>query len=73
MSVTATRRPVTQAAMPPTAIATVISAKLPIPGVRNVISVATTMPMPAQTMPLRAVTGELMRFRPRMNRAAAMK
>ena len=44
-----------------------------MPGVRNVISVATTMPTPAQTMPLRAVTGELMRFKPKMNSAAAMK
>ena len=55
------------------AIATVIKPKLPIPGVKNVISVATTMPTPAQTMPLRAVTGELMRFKPRMNSAAATK
>jgi hypothetical protein len=31
------------------------------------------MPAPAQTMPLRAVTGELMRFRPMMNRQAVMK
>ncbi len=44
-----------------------------MPGYRNDTSVATTMPAPAQTMPLRAVTGELMRFRPRMNRQAVRK
>src|SRR5882724_9897885 len=36
-------------------------------------STATTMPAPAQTMPPRAVTGEDMRFRPKMNRNAAAK
>jgi hypothetical protein len=29
-----------------------------MPGVKKVTSVATTMPIPAQTMPLRAVTGD---------------
>ena len=33
-------------------------------------SVATSMPAPAQRMPLRAVTGELMRFSPTMNSTA---
>jgi hypothetical protein len=32
-----------------------------------------TMPTPAHWMPLRAVTGEAMRLRPKMNRTAAMK
>ena len=36
-------------------------------------STATTMPAPAQTMPPRAVTGELMRLRPNMKRNAAAK
>ena len=39
----------------------------------NVATVATTMPAPAQRMPLRAVTGELMRFRPMMNRNAVSR
>ena len=34
-----------------------------MPGYANDTSVATAMPAPAQTMPLRAVTGELMRFK----------
>ena len=41
------------------------------PEYRKLASVATSMPTPAQTMPLRAVTGEVMRFRPKMNRNAA--
>ncbi len=44
-----------------------------MPGYRNETSVATAMPAPAQTMPLRAVTGELMRFRPMMNSTAVRK
>jgi hypothetical protein len=36
-------------------------------------AVATAMPAPAHQMPLRAVTGELMRFRPTMNRTAVTK
>ena len=44
-----------------------------MPGYRKVTSVATSMPAPAQTMPLRAVTGELMRFRPMMNRNAVSR
>jgi hypothetical protein len=38
------------------------------PGQKKVTIVASTMPQPAQTMPPRAVFGELMRFRPTMNR-----
>ncbi len=37
------------------------------------MSVATSMPAPAHRMPLRALTGELMRFRPMMNSAAVRK
>ena len=44
-----------------------------MPGQKKVIRVATSMPAPAQWMPVRAVTGELMRRRPRMNRMAAAK
>ena len=39
----------------------------------SVTTVASTMPTPAQRTPLTAVTGELMRFSPRMNSAAAMR
>ena len=35
--------------------------------------VASTMPMPAQRIPLRAVRGELIPFSPRMKRMAATK
>ena len=44
-----------------------------MPGVKKLINVATSMPTPAQTMPPRAVTGELMRFKPKMNSTAARK
>jgi hypothetical protein len=40
---------------------------------RNVATVATSMPMPAHWIPLRAVTGEDMRLMPRMNSTAAAK
>ena len=43
------------------------------PGSRNVATVAITMPTPAHWMPLRAVTGEDMRCRPRRNSVAATK
>jgi hypothetical protein len=39
----------------------------------KVTTVARTIPKPAQRTPLTAVTGELMRFKPTMNRAAATK
>ena len=51
-------------------IATIISAKLCMPGQNSVTSVATIIAHPAQTMPLRAVAGELMALRPRMNTTA---
>ncbi len=35
--------------------------------------VATSMPAPAHRMPLRALTGELMRLSPMMNNAAVRK
>ena len=54
-------------------MAAMISGKLLIPGNRNVMSVATSMPAPAQRMPLRAVTGELIRFKPMMNSTAVTK
>ncbi len=44
-----------------------------MPGVRNVMSVATSMPAPAHRMPLLAVTGELIRFNPRMKSAAVTR
>ena len=40
---------------------------------KNVATVASTMPQPAHTMPLRAVTGEAIRLMPRMNSSAAAK
>ena len=39
----------------------------------SVARVASSMPTPAQRTPLTAVTGELMRFKPRMNSAAATR
>ena len=39
----------------------------------SVTTVASSMPTPAQRTPLTAVTGELMRFKPRMNSAAATR
>ena len=50
-----------------------MSGKLVIPGYAKVTSVATSMPAPAQRMPLRAVTGELMRFSPTMKSTAVTK
>ena len=44
-----------------------------MPGQPKVTSVASTMPAPAQMMPRRAVTGDDMPLRPRMNRIATMK
>ncbi len=73
MSVIATRRPLHQASAVPRMIAGSSHSKLPSPGNRKVNSVATSMPAPAHTMPLRAVTGELMRFRPMMNRKAVTR
>ena len=73
MSVMATFLPVYQARPPPTAMASVIQAKLCMPGHRKVTRVATTMPAPAHTIPPRAVTGELMRFSPRIKSTAATK
>jgi len=44
-----------------------------MPGYRKVTSVATSIPAPAHKMPLLAVTGELMRFRPMMKSTAVTK
>ncbi len=75
MSVMATRLPLTQATMPPIAMAAMTSTRLrgEAPMKASVTSVASSMPSPAQRTPLTAVTGELMRFSPRMNRAAAIR
>ena len=75
ISVMATRLPLTQAMMPPTATAPITSIKLSDEALMKsrVTAVASTMPRPAQRTPLTAVTGELMRFRPRMNSAAATR
>jgi hypothetical protein len=53
--------------------AAIIRAKFFMSGVAKVISVAITMPTPAQTMPFFAVTGEDMALRPRMKRTATTK
>ena len=75
MSVMATRLPLTQARMPPTAMAPMTSIKLNGEAAMNprVTIVARTIPKPAQRTPLTAVAGELMRLRPRMNNAAATR
>ena len=75
MSVMATRLPLTQASVPPMAIAATTRIRLSCvpPMNASVTSVASNMPAPAQRTPLTAVTGELMRFSPRMNRAAATR
>ncbi len=75
MSVMATRLPLIHASDPPMAIAATTSVRFT--GVAcmkaSVTSVASSMPRPAQRTPLTAVTGELMRLSPRMNRAAATR
>ncbi len=77
MSVIATRLPLIHAAAPPTPMAAITRMRLNCDArvkIRaNVARVATSMPSPAQRTPLTAVTGELMRFRPRMNSAAAAR
>ena len=75
MSVMATRLPLTQATLPPTAMAPITSIRLKdeAPMKARVAKVASSMPTPAQRTPLTAVTGELMRLRPRMNSAAATR
>ena len=76
MSVIATRLPLTQARMPPARIATITSIKLICatpPMNASVTAVASSMPTPAQRTPLTAVTGELMRLSPTMNRNAAAR
>lgn len=73
MSVMATFLPEIHATAPPRVMARSMRAKLCMPGVRKVTTVASTMPTPAHTMPLRADTGELMPLRPRMKRIAATK
>ena len=73
MSVMATRLPLIQAIVPPTRMAAITNTRLveEAPMNASVTSVANTMPAPAQRTPLTAVSGELMRFRPSMNNAAA--
>ena len=44
-----------------------------ISGAKNVARVASTIAAPAHKIPLRAVTGELICFRPSINMTAAMK
>ena len=68
MSVMATRLPLHHAIREPMTMAAMMSLVVAhfLPGYRDAASVASGMPAPAQSMPLRAVTGELMRLRPRM-------
>ena len=73
MSVIATFLPQSQVGTTPIAMPARISQRLWPPVIAKVASVAMTMPMPACTMPLRAVTGEDMRLMPRMNSTAARK
>jgi hypothetical protein len=73
MSVIATFLPHSQVGITPSAIAPMIRPMLWPPVIAKVASVASTMPMPACTMPLRAVTGLAMRLMPRMNSTAAMR
>ena len=73
MSVILTTLPDHHAAAPPITMARMMRPKFCMPGVAKVTSVATTMPTPAHTMPLRAVTGEAIALRPRMNSTATTK
>jgi len=73
MSVIATFLPQSQVGTTPIAMPATISRRLLPPVIANVASVAMTMPMPACTMPFRAVTGEDIRLIPRMKRTAARK
>jgi hypothetical protein len=80
MSVMGTRLPQNQNTTD-SAIASTISPRLigsmpcvpHVAGATKVTSVASTMPQPAWMMPARAVTGDDMRLRPRMKRAAATR
>ena len=73
IAVIATRRPDHHAAAVPSTTAASISSRLCRPGSAKVANTATSMPTPAQRMPVRAVRGELMRLRPMMNSSAARK
>ena len=77
MSVIATRLPLTQATIPPMAMAATTSIRLKgeaeTPTNAKVATVASSMPRPAQRTPLTAVTGELMRLSPRIKSAAAIR
>ena len=73
MSVMATFLPEIHAMIVPSATASAIKARLCRPGKRNVAAVASSMPAPAQRIPLAAVFGEAMRLMPRMNSRAAAK
>ncbi len=73
MAVIATRWPDHHAAATPISTAAMISPRCCMSGSSSVATTASSMPKPAHTMPPRAVRGELMRFRPRMNSRAAMK
>ncbi len=73
MPVMGTRRPDHWASAMPTAIAPTMRRRWCMPGVKKVATAATVMPTPAQTMPRRAVAGELMLRRPAMNRTAVAK
>src|ERR1700743_485357 len=75
MSVMATRLPLTHAMTVPIAMAMMTSIRLSeeAPMKARVTMVGSSMLTPAPRTRLTAVTGELMRFRPRMNGAAAMR
>lgn len=73
MSVMATLMAAHQATTEPTRRAMSMRPKFCIPGQKKVARTARAMPHPAQTMPLLAVVGWAMRFKPTMKRMATTK
>jgi len=73
MSVMATLPADHQARPAPSSSATRINGTLCSSGRKKVAAVASSMPSPAQRMPLRAVSGEAMRCRPSRNSVAATR
>jgi hypothetical protein len=73
MSVIGTFLAEIQAAVPPIKMAIAMSPKWWRPGQKKVAMIARSMAPPAQTIPLRAVTGELILFRPIIKSRAVRK
>jgi hypothetical protein len=73
MAVIFTVRAMSAPTVAPMTTPTRIQAKLTISQCSSVAPTATSMPVAPSMLPLRAVAGELSRFRPRMKRTAASR